>query len=241
MMIADSIGFAGTHSIAAILSGVPGLDVVHGTQNFTTRGPIGTNSQSADEFAATMSQAGSGQRPIVIHTNLPPAALKPACDRRGIWYGLIARHPVRQIESCYAWAMKKTLDGAPDSLVMSLKTGLNVLQQMQLPINLPNVTYVYAAQHVCTFNLAAVALGAPVMRMEELLQDEPTFRAAFDIPAEVDLPHFGDTPQHLAQKRSDPALAVVADPARAEIIERLTIQLNGRAVAVPELTQALGY
>lgn len=242
MIVADSIGFAGTHSIAGILGAVPGFDVVHGTQSFEQRGPIGTGSQTPDGFAESMVQAmRAGRRPIAVHTNFLPGAMKPACERRGIRYRLIARDPVKQIESCYAWALKKTLDASPNMLVTSLKTSLNTVQSMNLAPTLPNVTYAFAVQHICSFNLAALRQGAEVLRMEDLLGDEQSFRAAFDVPVEAELEHFSGAPQHLASHRSRPELDIVAEPARAVIRERIRVGVPAPMVSLAEITEALGY
>lgn len=242
MIVADSIGFAGTHSIAGILGAVPGFDVVHGSQNFEQRGQIGQASQTPEGFADSMVRAKrDGRRPVAVHTNFLPGVMKPACDSRGIRYRLIARNPVRQIESCYAWAMKKTLDGSPDALVMSLKAALGTVQAMQLPVSLPNVTYAFAAQHICSFNLAALRQGAEVLHMEDLLGDEEMFRTTFDVPEDAELTHFCGKPQHLASHRNRSELDIVAAPARAEILERIRVGVPNPMVSVAEITAALGY
>ncbi len=107
MIVAESIGFAGTHSICDILTGIPGVEASHGTQNFETRGPIGTPAQTPEAFVDSMLRArDAGSHPVALHTNFPPVAMKGACDTRGVRYELLVRAPERQIDSCYAWAMK---------------------------------------------------------------------------------------------------------------------------------------
>ena len=122
MIVAESIGFAATHTISSILADLPGYRVTHGSQNFETGVPIGAGSQTPAGFAASMVAAKSaGQRPVALHTNFDPRQFLPACQAQGVQYGLLVRRPEAQIESCYAWALTKVLTGDDQMLLVALK------------------------------------------------------------------------------------------------------------------------
>ena len=85
MIVAESIGFSATHSISDILKTVPGFDVSHGSQNFATKAPVGTENQDIPGFIASMkASADAGHSPIAVHTLFPPSNMKPACEAAGI-------------------------------------------------------------------------------------------------------------------------------------------------------------
>lgn len=242
MIVAESIGFAATHTISTILAGLPGYRVTHGSQNFETGGPIGTGSQSPEDFVASMaSAAAGGARPVAVHTVLDPRRLRPACLASGIRYGILVRQPERQIESCYAWALRKVLDGDDQAFLTALKVAVPVMPKLGVRANLPNALYCYAVQHVCNYTLLAVEIGAEVLRMEELLSDEARFRATFDVPAETPIPQFEGEALHLASHRGQEGLDAVAAPDRDAIRARLPVSSGGPAITLAQLAGRLGY
>lgn len=242
MIVADSIGFAATHSITEILRSVPGYDVSHGSQNFATKDPIGQTNQDIPSFVASMAaSAGAGQTPVAVHTLYPPMQMKPACEAAGIDYWLLVRDPAAQIESCYAWVSKTVLSGRSAPFLQALTTSLNTLTTLQIEASLPNVLYYFAVQHVTAFNLVAVGLGSKVRKMEELMSNEATFREAFAIPADVVLDHFaGDTVHRYSHRAKDEA-QVLAEPDRSQINDRYFLNLAGRDYRLQDITLLLGY
>ena len=81
MIIAESIGFAATHSISEILGQIPEVEVSHGSQHFAEKCPIGQGSQSVDQFVASMTEAQSaGRTPVAVHTLFHPQQMKPAIE-----------------------------------------------------------------------------------------------------------------------------------------------------------------
>ncbi|OWU86538.1 hypothetical protein ATO6_07050 [Oceanicola sp. 22II-s10i] len=242
MIVTDSIGFAATHTITAILSEVPGFRVSHGSQNFETGGPIGVGSQTPEAFAASMAQAAAeGARPVAVHTNFDPRRFRPACETQGIRYSLLAREPRAQINSCYAWASKKVLDGDDVSFLTMLKQSLPKLPAVGIRASLPNIVYAYAVQHVCAFNLAALETGADAVRMEEILADEAAFRQVFEVPDAVELKHFSGDEMRIASHRSQAEAQVMAEPERELIEAKLTVSVGGAPATVGDMVQRLGY
>ncbi|WP_157960161.1 hypothetical protein [Albibacillus kandeliae] len=242
MIVAESIGFAGTHSICDILTGIPGVEASHGTQNFETRGPIGTPAQTPEAFVDSMLRArDAGSHPVALHTNFPPVAMKGACDTRGVRYELLVRAPERQIDSCYAWAMKKVLDGDAAVLLTAFKMAVQPAAELRLEANLPNLVYIFAARHVCTFNLTALALGAPIVQMEDVLNHESAFRSAFDLAEAGPIAHFEGEAIHRASHRADSGLQAVAEPDREAIRAALPIVVGAHRVSIEEMGKLLGY
>ncbi|MBY6091151.1 hypothetical protein [Maritimibacter alkaliphilus] len=242
MIVADSIGFAATHTICGILSELPGFDVSHGSQNFETKAPIGPDGQSPAAFTRSMAAAAAaGRHPVAVHTNFPPKAMQAACAGEGITYRLLVRDPQAQIESCYAWIAKKVLDGDAPGFLGALKVSLAPLQGAQIAASLPNVLYAFALQHVCGFNLMGLQTGAEVLRMEDLLSEEAAFRAAFEVPADCAIPHFEGEEKRLASHRSRSQLEALGAPERDVILDRLKASAGGISLPVSEMTKRLGY
>ncbi|TMV82326.1 hypothetical protein FGG78_24370, partial [Thioclava sp. BHET1] len=153
MIVAESIGFAGTHTITSILAAVPGVEVSHGSQHFEDRGALGAGAQTPQAFAASMTAtAARGAHPIAVHCLFDPVRFKPVCEAAGISYSLLVRKPEAQIASCYAWAMRKILNGDASAFIITLKTGFDWLSQMRVAQSLPNLVFAYAASHVCRYN-----------------------------------------------------------------------------------------
>lgn len=246
MIVADSVGFAATHSIAAILRGLPDRQVTHGSRNFDSGAPMGPADQTPAEFIAAMERARArGLRPVAVHCLFAPSAIKALCEVAGVRYRLIVRDPVAQIESCYAWALAKILAGDGPLFVTMLQEALQPSQAMGIEPNLPNLLYLHAARHVGGFNARALAAGAKVLRMEELLSDEASFRAAFDIDATVPLPHFAGTPVHGVSHRAKlsawPDALRPAEPARAAIRAGVAFELPDGRRGLDGLARELGY
>ena len=247
MIVVESIGFAGTHSITHILSGLPGYEVSHGSQNFETRAPVGQGGQSAEAFADSMVRAAAaGRRPVAVHCLFDPGQFKPICDQRGIRFRLLVREPRAQIDSCHAWAAKAVLSGDQAAFVTALQNALDILQRIGVALSLPNLIYAYAAGHVCGYTLAGLAAGAERLQMERLLGDEAAFRAAFEVPDAVALSGFGGAGEggevRLASHRGQPMAGALAEPDREAILAGLRFQgAGGRSWSVAEIAAALGY
>ncbi|GGM01444.1 hypothetical protein GCM10011534_24130 [Pseudooceanicola nanhaiensis] len=242
MIVAESIGFAATHTISSILAELPGFRVTHGSQNFETAGAIGTPAQTPEDFAASMVAAGDrGERPVALHTLFDPRRMQPVCAGQGIRYALLLRDPQAQVESCYAWAAKKTLDGDESTFVSAMKSALPVLPGLGIRATLPNLLYAYALNHVCQFNVVGLDTGAPVLKMEELLSDEALFRDAFDVGAEAEIPHFSGEARHLASHRAREGLEALAAPERATIRALFPVRAGATVTTLAELGTRLGY
>lgn len=242
MIVMESIGFSATHTIASILGDVPGFRVTHGSQNFDTGGAIGTGSQTPPDFVASMVTAkASGQTPVAIHTNMDPRVFHPACHAGGVRYRLLVRKPDAQIDSCYAWSVKKVMDGDPNLLLTALKATLNWFPGAGVASNLPNILFAYSVMHVCQFNMVALETGAGVTRMEELLNDEAMFRTVFNVPDQAHLDHFEGQTRSMASHRSKAGIDALAAPDKAAILAGVPISSGGEKLAVADLAKMLGY
>lgn len=245
MIVAESIGFAGTHTICDILAALPGYDVSHGSQHFEIRGvPLGEAParQTPDAFAESMLRAAAeGRRPVAVHCMYNPLEFRPACARRGIRYSLLVREPVAQVESCYAWLAKKVLGGDAASFVQCLQTILGTLTGAGIAPSLPNLLYGFACWHVGTYNAVGVASGAPVLRMEAILNDEAAFRAAFDVPEAAEIAHFHGARRQAASHRAEPEVQALAAPDRAAVRQAIRFRQGGLDLSFAQLGAVLGY
>ena len=81
MIVAESVGFAATHSLSEILRGLSGYEVAHGSRHFEAKTPIGQDIQTPEEFVAAMrASAASGKRPVALHTLMPPHQQRSGCS-----------------------------------------------------------------------------------------------------------------------------------------------------------------
>ena len=189
LMVADSIGFAGTQSISAILSSIAGTYVSHGSNNFRMRTPMGINNTSPEQFVEDMcALRHEHSRSIAIHTNYNPTLFKKLCDAKGIEYKTIVRNPHRQVRSCYSWAVKKFHE-KDIGLIERVYHLAEKLQHVITP-SIPNALYLFALNHVMTFNLTSSLAGSKLVYMEQLLESESYFRSTFNLPDNVVLDHF---------------------------------------------------
>lgn len=242
MIVAESIGFAATHSITEILGDLPGYDVAHGSQHFELKHPVGGDAQSPEDFVASMgASAAAGNSPVAVHTLIPPQLMKPACDAAGVSYWLLVRDPIAQIDSCFAWIARSVLDGQPGHFQQMLQQSLGELAQKNIPVNLSNCLYFFACHHVLSFNFLALGMGASAQKMEVLMSDEATFRAAFAVPEDVPIPHFDDTNVHSASHRSAAGLETLAEPERDTIRDRYSLNLGGKTYTLADMLRLLDY
>lgn len=242
MIIAESIGFAATHSITEILGAIDEVDVSHGSQHFADKSPIGQGSQSPEDFVTSMAQArNDGRHPVALHTLFHPQQLKPAIEAAGGSYWLLVRDPLAQIESCYAWIARQTLTGSAPHFLQVLNTSIAALPPAGVQASLPNALYYYAMNHVLSFNFLAVGLGAPTRKMEDLLSDEAAFREAFDLADDTPLPHFDGNSVHRASHRARKEVDALAEPEREVIQDRYTLNFGGRDYRLADMQMLLGY
>lgn len=242
MIIAESIGFSATHSITDILSDLPGLEVSHGSRDFVSKAALGQSAQSIDDFLASMKASqDAGRLPVAIHTLFPPTEMKPACDALGCDYWLLVREPQAQINSCFAWISRAVLGGQSAEFLAVIKYSLERLNTMQVQITLPNILYVYAMNHVLTFNFLALGLGAKTHKMEVLLSDEAAFRDAFRIAPEVRIPHFEGKTVHEASHTGQKEFEALADPDRELINQGYALSLGNRDYRLSDMKLLLGY
>ncbi|MGI3169024.1 hypothetical protein ACRARG_07740 [Pseudooceanicola sp. C21-150M6] len=242
MIIAESIGFSATHSISSILSGLPGYDVAHGSQNFRTKESLALSRQTPAEFLAAMTESRqAGRTPVAVHTLFATQQMKPLCDIGEVNYWLIVRTPEKQIESCYAWIARKVLQGDGNSFLQVLNAGLQPLIAANLPTSLPNLLYYFACNHVTAYNLTALGHGVPMRKMETLLSDEAAFREAFAVPADIAIPHFANKDVHMASHSAKLEGTGLADPDRAAIRDNYFCEIGGRRYSIADMEFLAGY
>lgn len=245
MIVLESIGFAGTHTICNILSELPGYEVSHGSQVFGSGGELissGAFQLTMHHFASAMAASDkAGRRPVAVHCLFNPMEFREVCDRHGIRFGVLVREPVAQIESCYSWCAKKVLAGDATSLSYALQIGLAVLEGAGIRGSLPNLIYAFACMHVGNYNALGIDSGAPLLQMEALLNDEAAFRAAFDVPEEAELPHFSGARRRMASHRAAPELQALAAPEREAIRAAVRFGQAGSGLRFDQLAATLGY
>jgi len=242
MIVAESIGFAATHSITEILGDLPGYDVSHGSQHFDLKHPVGQTPQSPQDFVSSMvASKAAGKNPVAVHTLIAPQLLKPACDAAGVEYWLLVREPVAQIESCYAWISRSVLNGQPGHFQQVLQQSLGELTQKKIPASLPNCLYFFACHHVLSFNFLALGMGARAQKMEVLMSNETAFREAFGIDDDVTIPHFEDSQVHSASHRSASEIGALAEPDRDAIRDSYSLNLGGKIYSLPDMMRLLDY
>lgn len=242
MIVAESIGFAATHSITEILGDIPGYEVAHGSQHFELKHPVGHPPQSPTDFVASMAASqASGNTPVAVHTLIAPQLLKPACDAAGVNYWLLVREPVAQIESCFAWIARSVLNGQAGHFQQVLQQSLGELSQKKIQANLSNCLYFFACHHVLSFNFLALGMGASAQKMETLMSDEATFRTAFNVPEDVSIPHFEAERVHSASHRAAADLEALADPERDLIRDAYTLNLGGKMYRLSDMNRLLDY
>ncbi|WP_407494864.1 hypothetical protein [Pseudooceanicola sp. MF1-13] len=242
MIVAESIGFAATHSITEILGELPDYEVSHGSQHFELKHPVGHPPQSPEDFVASMVAAeAAGRTPVAVHTLISPQLLKPACDAAGVDYWLLVREPLAQIESCYAWIARSVLNGQAGHFQQVLQQSLGELTQRKIQANLPNCLFFFACHHVLSFNFIALGMGASPQKMETLMSDEAQFRTAFSVPEDVAIPHFDDASVHSASHRAAADLGALAEPERETIRDTYTLNLGGKTYRLTDMIKLLGY
>ncbi|NDV52886.1 hypothetical protein [Salipiger sp. PrR003] len=243
MILADSIGFAATHTISSILAEIPDADVSHGSKNFQEKVPLGVNDTALPDFLDEMRhRKGHGARPYAIHAVYEPGQGKAICKMKGVKHMIIVREPIKQIQSCYAWIVKKVLAGdvrAQEKLVMFDR---EVLQgQPSVANSFPNALFTFATNHVMAYSTAAIQAGCEIVQMERLVSDEAYFRDAFAVPEAAVLSHFAGENVHRASHKGKVSALGVAQPDEDAILKLFNWDLGDRTLDFQGVREALGY
>lgn len=242
MIVADSIGFSATHTITAILSEVPGSDVSHGSRNFDLKGPMGQGDVTPMDFARQMAvSAEQGRRCFAVHTNFDPQEFKQVCDQAGIAYKVITRDPERHFRSCYAWLMKKLLDGDCGAYAKVIQLNQQLHSALGGYSNLHTGVYGFAMWHVSQWMISALASGAELVKMEDLVSDEAKFRACFDLPAEAKLSHFEGETTHQASHVGKLDIPQIKPEEIAALHKVMQFNMGARSLDYAGYRAALGY
>lgn len=242
MILADSIGFAATHTISHILSGIPDAEVSHGSRNFAEKTPVGRSDMTAQGFVDAMARSeAEGRRTYAVHCLFNPREGVAACARAGGTHKVIVRAPRRQIRSCFSWMVGKALGGDPILFGRLVAAERQFLSQLPVASNLSNALFVTAAVHVVEYNLAAMGEGCEILQMEKLVADEGYFRDAFEVPEEVELEHFQGGRVHRASHKSRIEEMDLAEPDEEALLSALVWTLDGKQLQLPDVARALGY
>jgi hypothetical protein len=242
MIVADSIGFSATHTITAILSEVPGADVSHGSRNFDLKRPMGQGDVTPVEFARQMAvSAEAGNRCFAVHTNFDPQEFKHACGQVGITYKVITRDPARHFRSCYSWLMKKLLDGDRGAYAQVVQMNQQLHPVLGGYSNLHTGVYGFAMWHVSQWMMSALASGAELVKMEDLVSDESKFRACFDLPAEARLAHFEGEEKHQASHVGKLEIPQIKPEEIEALHKAMQFNMGSRSLDYTAYRAALGY
>ncbi|GGE39545.1 hypothetical protein GCM10011360_29010 [Primorskyibacter flagellatus] len=242
MIVAESVGFAATHSLTEILRGLPGYEVAHGSRHFEAKTPIGQDTQTPEEFVAAMqASAEAGNRPVALHTLMPPHQLKSACEAAGADYWLLVRNPVDQVDSCFAWATARVMEGNSGAFLQVVNESLADLVNKGIEATLPNCLYTFALKHVLGYNFFALGLGTSFHKTEDLLADEAAFRTAFAVPEEAEIAHFNGGSVHRRSHRAESPARHMADPDRETLRANIAVRLSERDYSIQDMNLLLGY
>jgi hypothetical protein len=243
MIVIDSIGFSGTHSITDILREVPNSRVAHGSKNFDTLTGLGPDNVSPVEFARQMVQAKEdGQKCYAVHCTFDPVEAKPIFDHVGIKHQILMREPIRQIRSCYAWITKKIMDGDAGALRTVMRFDRDMLTPMGLNPSLSNVMFAFAVSHCTSYAMRALASELKIVRMEDILNDEQAFRDTFDIPDDVPLSHFSKgNEKHISSHKSKVEALGLDAPDEDAIVRGVTYNVGKDSYSFDEFSRELGY
>ncbi len=242
MILADSIGFSGTHSISEILSSIPSAHVSHGSKNFDTCTPIGINDVSAKDFAEQMVAMNEvGKDCFAIHSVFPPAIMMSEAIKNDIDYKVIVRNPIDQIRSCYAWITTKILSGDPHGFTAVIGSRQSFVAQVGVVPNLSNSMYAFAISHCTEFALQALLMDAPLIKMEDVLSDEIKFREAFGIQPDTELSHFSNGAPRRVSHRGKTKGLVLSDPEEDKLLGAITLNIKGVGYSFEEFSNLLGY
>ncbi len=242
MILADSIGFAATHTISSILAEIPDAEVRHGSRNFEKGGPVGIGDTSPVEFLDAMKRSRkAGRRPYAVHCLFPPAEGKVACRLSGATHKLIVREPSSQIRSCYSWMLRKLLRG--DEILFKKLAAIEPQFLAKVPVRstLANAAFANAMMHVVGYNIAALEAGCEILQMERLVSDEAYFRASFDVPEDAVLSHFAGDAVHRASHRKQIEGIEIADPEEENLLQIASWEVRGESISVAGLARLLGY
>ncbi|EPX83468.1 hypothetical protein [Salipiger mucosus] len=219
MIIADSIGFAGTHTICRILEEIPNADVSHGSKNFLKKGPLGHDDMTLSDFLEAMKASEvEGRRAYAVHSVFKPGEARALTRMKGGRHMVIVRDPIRQIRSCYAWIVKKVLSGDEGAQMQLVAFDREVLAQSPVRNTFPNALFAFAVNHVMSFTVAALKARCETVQMERLVSDEAYFRETFSVPAEAELSHFSGQAVHQASHKKKVSDLGVGEPDEDEII-----------------------
>lgn len=243
MIVVDSIGFSGTHSITEILREVPNSRVAHGSKNFDTLKGLGPHNVNPQEFSEQMVRANkNGEDCFAVHCTFDPVESKDAFANAGISHKILMRDPKRQIRSCYAWITKKIMDGDGGAL----RTVTNFNRDLVIPLglnpNLSNAMFAFAVNHCTSYAMKALASGLEIVRMEDVLNSEKAFMDTFEIKKDIELSHFsGGAKKHVASHKSKVEALGLAKPDEDAILGGLTYNVGQKSYSFADFAKELGY
>lgn len=203
---------------------------------------MGQGDQSPQAFLQSMQNVSkSGLKPIAVHTNFHPGHLKSLCQQAGADFSVIVRDPVKQVRSCYAWAISKALGGDENILARAVRANQTFTGRLGLPQNLSNGLYAFAVNHVMEYNFGAMANAIPMYRMEDLLRDETLFREVYQIDAAQRIPHFDGESVHQASHTGKTEDVELAEPDGEIIRNAVELKTATENLSFSVFAQRLGY
>ena len=244
MILAESIGFAGTHSISSILKGIKGTHVAHGSRNFALQSRLDDCPVPAKEFLEQMvAKNAEGKACFAVHSLYDPQELKKLSRKFPVKIKGIVRDPLKQVNSCYSWAWKKVLDG-DDGVYQTGNFLMNSFCNPDKSIkrNASNAIYIFALHHVMTFNIKLLQSRFSLAKMEDLLSDKQAFCEFFELDNNIALPHFDSQSEERQASHSGKLKDMgIKDPDRNYLNGLVKAQVSGISYNVHKLADELGY
>ena len=224
VIVIESIGFSATHSISDMLRMNGENYVSHGSKNFIKNTKMGIDDLPFEKFHKQMlTQNGKYENCISVHSNYAPEEIAKLIDGTDTqFFGLMRKSQLKQIMSCFYWAVNEFLNGREDfTLILSTiqnKQG-NLLKQIGLPVNMNTCLMLYAFNNVAKFNLSLIKFAHKIFFMEDIIANPARFRELIGISTDskIDL-KVGMGPSH-ANKAKEYTFLYNAE----EILEKISI------------------
>ena len=169
VIVIESIGFSATHSISDMLRMNGENYVSHGSKNFIKDTKMGIDDLPFEKFHKQMlTQNGKYENCISVHSNYAPEEIAKFIDGTDTqFYGLMRKSQLKQIFSCFYWAVNGFLNGREDftKIFSQIQNQQGTLfKQIGLPVNMNSCLMLYAFNHVATFNLRLIKFAHKIFK-----------------------------------------------------------------------------
>lgn len=240
IIFADSIGYAGTKTMAKILSDAPNTYITHGPLMNTDQNSPDNKMKPLEYLEFLQQLEGHYETVVSMHALYRPYEIIDLCKDKGIQYYFIVRNQANQIQSCYAWALEKILVRGKIDMLGQMYSISKSVQRFTEP-TLANCLYTYALLRVCSFNVEAISMNAAHIKMEDLLNSENTFKSIFNINTDHKIPHFHGDTVLINSHKNRMAKYEIGTPDKGSILENTIFNQGDLKLRYGDICKILGY